>query len=346
MIKRIPIFLALLAVVFTAGCQSASPAATGQPTASATEQPTVSAAAQPTASTAGTRTIEHAFGTTNIPANPQRIVAADLGAFIPTFGVLSALGVRPIAVTADRVPAYLSQYTDGMQILPGQPNYEAIAALKPDLIITPGVEYNRKNYETLAQIAPTVAPTWYWQTIEQMTGYWRAVAMIVNKQAAGEKLVADLQAQIGSMRTALEPRMQGKLVSVLQAQQLGLQGLYLQTGRIESALLNAVGVARPANQTYDPNNPQWYREINPELLGEADAWAMFVEVYADNPNDIPTVRQQLEANPLWSKLEAVQRGRVFFVETDKWSGTDPFVAQLILDTIEKNLTAALAAEGS
>lgn len=315
----------------SASAPGATPAATNTITAGATEE-------------AGSRSVEHVFGTSEVPANPQRIVAADLGTFVPTFGVLSALGVRPVAVTANQVPGYLSQYAEGVTMLPGQANYEAIAAAQPDLIITPGVNYNEENYKTLAQIAPTAAPNWYWQTLDQITGYWREVATLVNKQAEGDQLIADLNTRIADIRAKLEPRMQGKTVSVLQVQQVGLQGVYLQTGRAESALLHAVGVQRPANQTYDPNNAEWYVELSTELLPQADAWAIFVEVYADDPNDIATVRQQLESNPLWGQLEAVKNKRIFFVQTDEWSGTDPFVLNLILDTIEQNLTTALDAE--
>jgi iron complex transport system substrate-binding protein len=325
---------------------AASPAASTGPSAAASASAGPSAAASTAAG--ATRSFQHLFGATDVPTQPQRIVAADLGAFIPTLGTLAALGVRPVAVTADQTPEYLAQQIEGVQVLRGQANYEAIAALKPDLIITPGVEYNRENYDTLAKIAPTAAPLWYWQTLDQVTGYWRAVADLVGKPTEGEQLVTKLNERIAALRTELEPRMQGKTVSVFQVQGPGLGGLYLQTGRLESSLIHALGIARPANQTYDPNNAAWYVDQSPELLPQADAWAIFVEVYAANPDEIPAIQQQLEANPLWQQLDAVKNKRVFYVETDAWSGTDPFVANSILNLIESNLTSALddASSGS
>jgi iron complex transport system substrate-binding protein len=305
-----------------------------------TDAPTATAEAPLT----GTRSVEHTFGTTEIPVSPQRIIAADLGVFIPTFGVLAALDVKPIAVTANSIPEYLQPYTEGVEIIPGQVSYESLLAYNPDLIITPGVAYNEENFNSLALIAPTVAPSWYWQTLEQVTGYWRQVADLVNKSAEGEQLVADLNIRIEQLREELAPRMEGKTVSVFQVQGAGLASLFLQTGRLESALINAVGIERPANQTYDPNNPQWYVQLSPELLNEVDAWAIFVEVYADNPEDIPAIQAELEANPLWRSLDAVKNGRVFYVQTNQWSGTDPFVADYILDTLETNLIAALDVE--
>jgi ABC-type Fe3+-hydroxamate transport system substrate-binding protein len=290
------------------------------------------------------RSVEHEFGVTEIPANPQVIIAADLGAFIPTFGTLAALGVKPVAVTANQIPSYLEPYLEGVDVLEGQVSYEALLAYNPDLIITPGVSFNLDNFNNLALIAPTVAPTWYWQTLEQTTGYWRSVASLVNKDAEMDVIISDLDARIAGLSEALAPRMEGKTVSVFQVQGTGLSALYLQTGRLESALLDAIGIERPANQTYDPSNPEWYLSLSPEVLNEADGWAIFVEFYAENSEDIPAIQAELESNPLWQQLEAVRNNRVFYVQTENWSGTDPFVANLILDTIETNLNAALEAE--
>jgi ABC-type Fe3+-hydroxamate transport system substrate-binding protein len=290
------------------------------------------------------RSVEHEFGVSVIPANPQRIIAADLGAFIPTFGTLAALGVKPVAVTANQIPAYLEPYLEGVDVLEGQMSYEALLAYNPDLIITPGVSFNLDNFNNLSLIAPTVAPTWYWQTLEQTTGYWRSVASLVNKDAEMDVIISDLDARIAGLSEELAPHMEGKTVSVFQVQGTGLSALYLQTGRLESALFDAIGIERPANQTYDPSNPEWYLSLSPEVLNEADAWAIFVELYAENPKDLPAIQAELESNPLWQQLDAVRNNRVFYVQTENWSGTDPFVANLILDTIETNLNAALAAE--
>lgn len=292
---------------------------------------------------ADSRTVSHAFGTSDIPTAPQRIVSVDLGAFIPTVGVLGALGVEPVGAVVGAVPEYLEDFLAGVEVIRGEANFEAITALNPDLILTPGIDYNQATYETLAKIAPTAAPSWGWQTLKQVTGYWRAVADLVGKKAEGERLVRDLEARIAALRDKYAERMAGKPVSVFQVQGPGLGGLYLQTGRLESAVIDAIGLERPANQRYSPEG-DWYKTLSIERLDEADAWAIFVEVYATDPAEIPAIRAELETHPLWQSLEAVQAGRVFFVATERWSGTDPFVANSILDEIDTRLSAALEAE--
>jgi ferric hydroxamate transport system substrate-binding protein len=342
--RIIPVSLLLVFILIGCGAPT-TPAPTAVPPTTAPTVTAPTSAPIPTTAT-GTRSVTDFFGTAEIPASPKTIVAADLGAFVPTFGTLSALGVRPVAVTADQLPGYLKPFAEGVQMLPGQPNYEAIAAAKPDLIITPGVDFNKENYELLKKIAPTAAPKWYWQTLEQTTDYWKEVSKLVNKEQEGDKLVSDLNGRIATLRAKYSEPLKGKPISVLQFQGAAMTDVYLLRGRLESALLDAVGAERPANQKFEPNDAEWYVTLSPELLSQADGWAIFLELYSNNPADIPAMQKQLESNPLWGQLEAVKNKRVFVVKTDEWSGTDPFVANLILDAIDHNLGPALGVTGT
>ena len=80
--------------------------------------------------------VKHAFGETEVPANPTRVIA--LG--YTTVEAVVAHGVQPIGVPSGVVDelrhlsldrATMSEIGD-----PNQPNLEKIAALKPDLILT------------------------------------------------------------------------------------------------------------------------------------------------------------------------------------------------------------------
>jgi iron complex transport system substrate-binding protein len=108
-------------------------------------------------------TVEHAFGTTVVPAAPQRIITAGY----TEHDVVLALGATPVGVTewygehpsatwpwaqdklGDARPEVLS-INDGFQ-------YERIAALKPDLIVATNAGVDQASYERLSAIAPTVA---------------------------------------------------------------------------------------------------------------------------------------------------------------------------------------------
>lgn len=111
----------------------------------------------------GSVTVEHAFGETRIPAPPTRVVSAGFTGHDD----LLAVGVVPIAVTdwfggepfgvwpwaqprlGGAQPVVLS-LTDGIQV-------DAIAALKPDLIVATDAGLDSDTYARLSEIAPTVA---------------------------------------------------------------------------------------------------------------------------------------------------------------------------------------------
>ncbi len=107
-----------------------------------------------------TRPFEHSQGTSQVPTSPKRIVTTtDQNALLP----LLELGVRPVAsagLLADDGTQMFRRTegfdTTGIEFIGeyGEPNAEAIAAQRPDLIL--GYEFDSDYYDTLAAIAPTV----------------------------------------------------------------------------------------------------------------------------------------------------------------------------------------------
>src|SRR5688572_19209776 len=107
--------------------------------------------------------VEHAFGTTEVPAEPERIVTVGL----TEQDTVLALGFAPVGVTewygeqpfatwpwaqdelGDAEPEVLST-ADGLQL-------ERIAALEPDLILGLNAGLDDQTYAQLSEIAPTVA---------------------------------------------------------------------------------------------------------------------------------------------------------------------------------------------
>ncbi|MCW1957913.1 MAG: ABC transporter substrate-binding protein [Mycobacterium sp.] len=110
----------------------------------------------------GPVTVKHLFGETTVPGPPTRVVSAGL----TEQDDLLAVGVRPVAVTrwfgdesglwswqqstlgGDK-PIVLS-LDNGIQV-------EAIARLKPDLIVAVNAGLDSDTYRKLSEIAPTIA---------------------------------------------------------------------------------------------------------------------------------------------------------------------------------------------
>lgn len=108
------------------------------------------AEAPPTSSTVE---IDHAQGTTEVPVDPKTVFTFDLGAL----DTLDALDVDVAGVPQGTLPAQLSAYEGGDTTNIGsmkEPDFEAIAAADPDLIIISGRVAD--SYDELSEIAPTI----------------------------------------------------------------------------------------------------------------------------------------------------------------------------------------------
>ncbi|WP_042374524.1 siderophore ABC transporter substrate-binding protein, partial [Neobacillus jeddahensis] len=98
-------------------------------------------------------TIKHEYGEAVLEKNPQKVVVFD-------FGVLDTLDVLGIEVTGlpkGSIPSYLEKYADKKYTNVGslkEPDFEAIHALKPDVIFISGRQ--AALYDQFAEIAPTI----------------------------------------------------------------------------------------------------------------------------------------------------------------------------------------------
>lgn len=105
------------------------------------------------ASEAAEVTVTHAQGETAVPADPQTVVVFDVG----VLSTLDSLGVEVAGVPEATYPESLSQYGGDEYPEVGslfEPDYEAVNALEPDLIIVGG--RSAAVYPQLAEIAPTI----------------------------------------------------------------------------------------------------------------------------------------------------------------------------------------------
>lgn len=145
-------------------------------------------------------TLDHAYGQTTIPAAPQRVVTWGWG----NEDAVIALGVIPVGIPfqsygggEDGIQPWIEDAlkaagAETPNVLPnaGEPPFEQIAALNPDLIIAAFSGVTEQQYELLSGIAPTVAYTGdaYSSPWQDVT---RTVGKALGKSAEAEALVAD-----------------------------------------------------------------------------------------------------------------------------------------------------------
>ncbi len=200
MIRRLSFMLVL--TMLLVACSSTP--TTSNPTIPATPAPTtiLATSVPTTAPSAFPVTITHKYGSTTIPSEPQRVIALGYTDQDP----ILALGVRPLAVRywfgdpeRRAWPWQTAAFGDTQpQVLTmpfGQLNLEAIAALKPDLIVAVSAGITEDEYARLSQIAPTLAQSnayvdfgvpWQEQT--------RVIGQALGRAAASETLVVATEA--------------------------------------------------------------------------------------------------------------------------------------------------------
>ncbi|MFF3109609.1 ABC transporter substrate-binding protein [Kitasatospora sp. NPDC057904] len=285
----------------------------------------------PAASSAGTRTVRHARGESTVPARASRVVVLDTDALDSAV----TLGIIPVGATTVSDGAGFPDYLPGDRLADtkavgaiGQPNLEAIAALRPDLILSNQVR-DDKRYDQLAKIAPTVlskttGPTWKENV--------RLHAEALGRQAEAAAAEAAYQAKVRDLITALGGPAKAAATRVEMARFLAgaPTRLYLNDTFVGS-LFKGLGVGRPANQ----DKPGFSLEISPEQVDQAAADVIFYSVYGDAAkSDQPKIL----GGALWRNLDAVRNGRVFQVDDGLWMlGIGYTGAGLILDQMRKDL---------
>ncbi|WP_328582725.1 ABC transporter substrate-binding protein [Streptomyces sp. NBC_00370] len=284
------------------------------------------------AGAAGTHTLSTVMGDVKVGNAPKRVVVLDTDALDSAV----TLGVTPVGATTVVDKAPVSTYLPAAAVkgvkpvgLIGAPNLEAVAALKPDLILSSKVR-DEKSYPALSQIAPTVftdttGPTW--------RENFDLHADALGKKNEAAKVVADYTAHAGRATDALggAAKAKGTTFGFVRFVEGADTRLYLNDTFVGSVFKD-LQVGRPANQDKDG----FSLDVSPEQIDKADAGVIFYSAYGDpkKAKETDTV-----AGPLWQKLDAVRKGRAFKVDDNLWMlGIGYTGANKVLDEIQKDLS--------
>lgn len=300
------------------------------------------------APTIATRTITDAEGTeVEVPVDPQRVVTLSE----PTLDGTLALGITPIGTVTGRgqsaVPNYLNDVAGEIPILGGiaQPNFEAIGAAQPDLILVDGTSVNNNPpvVEALRQIAPVV-----------YTGYaggdWRAnfslVADALNRSADAERVLAEYDALVADAKPALAEYAERTFSIVRwQGNSAALILKELPPGRA----LTDLGLQRPTHQ--DREGRGHSDPVSLENLQDIDADYIFFGTLGGssvgNPNaggdvGMTGADEALSAAmqvPGFTALGAYQRDQIILVDGSVWTSTGgPILMTHIVEDVLEALT--------
>lgn len=289
------------------------------------------AAAQ--AATCKGRLVRHAMGETCVPVRPRRVVALE---WIYAENLL-ALGVQPAGV-ADiagyndwvKIPAALS--TDVRDVgTRQQPSLEALAQLKPDLILAPKFRI-AQTYGKLSAIAPTLAfdpyPTDGTTQYDEMRATFTTIAAVLGRPETGRAVLRRLETKLDQARDALERAGRKNETFVLaQAFTSGnaaTMRLFTRNA-MPSQILERIGLTNAWSDA-----PQQYGFSTLSLEG-------LIRLGADNflyvvQND-DNVFAAPEVAPVWKSLPFVRSGRAYNLGGRTWLFGGPLSAEVLVDRV-------------
>lgn len=277
----------------------------------------MTAAPSPTAAPAPAAfpvSIEHKYGSTEIPSEPGRVVA--LG--YTELDYVLALGYQPVAARypqfGDRSTAVRSWAEDlasgpdpeVLEFAFGELNFEKIATLDPDLILAVTSGITEEEYQTLSAIAPTVAQTdefvdfgMPWQEVTRHLG--RALG----RSSEAEDLVADVEALFAQARDA-HPQFKAKsLATVFYG---GSELLAFSSQDLRGRFFTSLGFDIP--EVIDTTaGESFFATFSKEQAEVVDTdvlvWSQLQ--FTDGGRDA------IEADPILQGLDATREGRVIYI---------------------------------
>ncbi|MBT2391155.1 iron-siderophore ABC transporter substrate-binding protein [Streptomyces sp. ISL-1] len=284
----------------------------------------------------GTHTVKTAMGDVQVPDAPRRVVVLDTAELDSAI----TLGVKPVGAAHADVESGFLNYLSKEQVAGvkdvgaiTQPNLEAVAALKPDLILTSKVRDGDK-YDKLKAIAPTV--------MTESTGHpWKENFQVhadaLGKKDEAAKIVSAYDAHTKKVTDALGGREKAAAtkVNVVRFVEGADIRIYGKRNYIATILAD-VGLGRPA--ITDKAKDGFSYDVSPEKIDLAAADVVFHSTYGDPKKAKQT---QTLGSGLWKNLPAVRNGRAFQVDDQLWiQGIGYTAAGKILDELRGDLLKA------
>ncbi|MFI6284178.1 iron-siderophore ABC transporter substrate-binding protein [Streptomyces sp. NPDC051018] len=263
-------------------------------------------------------TVEHAFGSTKITKTPQRVVSVG---YTDDQAVL-AFGIKPVGMV-DQYPNPPGKSPDINTQWPwvkdkwgdtrpevvmsngdSGPNYEKIAALRPDLIIAVYSEIDRAAYDRLSKIAPTVGRTKAEK--EPFSARWQDnavhIAKALGKADEGAELVQGIQDKLDAARKA-HPEFASRTAVALSWYENKVAPF--ATTDVRGRLVTGLGF-KGATEIDKVAGGKFFTVLSPERMDLIDVDHLFVI------NDRAD-QEALKKFELFTNLSAVKKGNVSYL---------------------------------
>lgn len=263
-------------------------------------------------------TVEHAFGSTEVTKAPKRVVTVG---YTDDQAVL-AFGIKPVGMV-DQYPNPAGQSPDINTQWPwvkdkwgdtrpevimkngdSGPNYEKIAALRPDLIIAVYSEIDQAGYDKLSKIAPTVGRTKAEK--EPFSAPWQDnaahIAKALGKEDEGTEMVRGIQEKLDAAKEA-NPGFAGQTAVVISWYKDSI--FPFTSTDVRGQLVTGAGF-KYQTKIDDIADGGFSTELSPERIDLIDVDRIFVV------NDKADT-EALNKFELFANLPAVKNGKVSYL---------------------------------
>jgi iron complex transport system substrate-binding protein len=282
--------------------------------------------------------VEHKFGSTEIPSEPERVVTAGY----TEQDIVLALGVKPVGEREflggydykERPWAQDELAGEEPEIVGAEEiNFEAVAAQRPDLIIAVHSGITKADYDKLSRIAPTVAQT---DDFVDFGMPWQDQTLLIGRALGRERQARALVDEVeGRFATAREenPEFEGSTAVLSYGGPDGWGAYASQDTR--SRFLTDLGFRTPRRVDRLAGDA-FFIDFSEERfrLMDQDAVVMFAK------------RDDVLDNPVFKRLDAVREDRVIYLDlSDQVAGalgfSSPLSLPFLLDEAVPKLAAAL-----
>ena len=259
---------------------------------------------------AGSVKVQTAHGEAVVPQNPERVAVYDLGAV----DTLSKLGVKIGASVDAQNLAYLdAPLKDAVKAgTLFEPNYEALNAYNPQLIVIGSRMAKDKVSDELAKLAPTIDMTAQTDNMkESAKARIDAYGRIFGKQAEADALKAEIDKTFADAKAAAQGKGKG-LVILVNAGKLSAFG---PDSRLGGWIHRDIGVpavdeAIKEGSHGQPVSFEYIKEKNPDWLFVLDRSAAIGE-------EGQAAREVLN-NPLVAQSTAWKKGQVVYLPPETY----------------------------
>jgi iron chelate ABC transporter, periplasmic iron chelate-binding protein len=292
------VFMTLSCAFALAACGGQDGSASGQAGSAAAEVP------------AGSVKVQTAHGEAVVPQNPERVAVYDLGAV----DTLSKLGVKiGASVDAQRLAYLDAPLKDAVKAgTLFEPNYEALNAYNPQLIVIGSRMAKDKVSDELAKLAPTIDMTAQTDNMkESAKARIDAYGRIFGKQAEADALKAEIDKTFADAKAAAQGKGKG-LVILVNAGKLSAFG---PDSRLGGWIHRDIGVpaadeAIKEGSHGQPVSFEYIKEKNPDWLFVLDRSAAIGE-------EGQAAREVLN-NPLVAQSTAWKKGQVVYLPPETY----------------------------